>query len=124
MITNAQAIGWANSLGPFDLDQLMQTYISMPSASNGFPIPLSSRAISRSPSRNGGNGNITRLNTPKDDYSGAPLQRRNTEVSKDKATTPTHILLAATMSALINEMDTRPKPGQVGLAHCLTALLD
>jgi cytochrome b involved in lipid metabolism len=99
-----------------NLEQLMQTYGSMPSACNALTTPPSNRSTSRSSSINGGRGNITSRNTFKDNYSGAPLQRRDTVASEDNATTPTHMSPAATMSALMNKMNTRPKLGQVGLA--------
>ncbi|KAF2451420.1 hypothetical protein P171DRAFT_5856 [Karstenula rhodostoma CBS 690.94] len=101
-----------------NLEQLMQAYGSMSPVPNGLPTPPSSRSTSRSPSINGGRGSLSlaRRNTVADNHSGAALQRRNTATSEDSAMTPTHMSPAATMSALMNKMNTRPKPGQVGLA--------
>ncbi|KAJ4352339.1 uncharacterized protein N0V89_007687 [Didymosphaeria variabile] len=100
-----------------NLEQLMQTYGSMPPIPNGLPTPPSSRSASRSPSITGGRGNLARRNTVTDNQSmpGAALQRRHTAASEDNATTPTHISPAATMSALMNKMNSRPKLGQTGL---------
>lgn len=99
-----------------NLEQLMQAYGSVPPVPNGLPTPPSSRSTSRSPSINGGRGNIARRNTVSDNYSGAGLQRRNTAASEDNVTTASHLSPAATIAALMNKMNTRPKPGQAGLA--------
>lgn len=89
-----------------NLEQLMQTYGSMPNAGNGLPTPPSSRSTSRSPSITSGRGNLQRRNTTEN--------QSRTSAPENKALTPTSLSPAATMSALMNRMNVRPKPSNNG----------
>jgi hypothetical protein len=100
-----------------NLEQLMQTYGSMPQAMNGLPTPPSSRSSSRSPSTN--------MRMP------MPLSRRNTTNASQQMTThqrtrtatsdssmnspPGHISPAATLQSLMTKMNSRPRNGSTGL---------
>ena len=99
-----------------NLEQLMQTYGTMPTGT-GLPSPPSSRSTSRSPSIISGRGHLARRNTTTDNQStpGTTLQRRMSAAS-DKAMASTPLSPVATMSALMTKMNTRPKPSLNGIA--------
>lgn len=102
-----------------NLEQLMQTYGSVPQPANGLPTPPSSRSVSRSPSASSVARNpLTRRNTVNDGHHppGPMHQRRDTAGSDSSITSPSaHVSPAAAMSALMTKMNSRPRPGATGL---------
>lgn len=102
-----------------NLEQLMQTYGSMPQLSNGLPTPPSSQSPSRSPSTSKAARNpLARRNTVNDGHHhpGMMHQRRNTATSDTSMpNTPAHVSPAAAMSALMTGMNTRAKQSGTGL---------
>lgn len=101
-----------------NLEQLVQTYGSIPQGSNGLPTPPSSRSTSRSPSTSSASRNLlARRNTLNDDQQPKSMhQRRNTATSDSSVTSTTaHVSPAAAMSALMTKMNSRSKPNAAGL---------
>lgn len=102
-----------------NLEQLMQTYGSIPQPTNGLPTPPSSRSSSRSPSTS---APLVRRNTTvsAQPMPGQPqlLQRRNTATS-DRSMSPTtpHVSPAAALQNLMTnmKMNSRMKPSNTGL---------
>ncbi|KAF2688123.1 hypothetical protein K458DRAFT_361117 [Lentithecium fluviatile CBS 122367] len=95
-----------------NLEQLMQTYGSVPQAGNGLPTPPSSRSTSRSPSASSATRNpFPRRNTVNDAHPPSNMhQRRNTATSDTSLpNTPAHLSPTATMSALMTKMNSRSK---------------
>ncbi|KAF2661021.1 hypothetical protein K491DRAFT_687814 [Lophiostoma macrostomum CBS 122681] len=100
-----------------NLEQLMQTYGSMPQAMNGLPTPPSSRSSSRSPSTNMCIPMpLSRRNTTNTSQQ-MSLHRRTSTATSDPSMhlPPGHISPAATLQSLMTKMNSRPRMGSTGL---------